>query len=85
MGRPEALEQGGWRPRPETHPRLVEEQQLQQLQALAYYYSVREGQRVQQGGEQGPWPETLTVSRTFLCNVAQNCEHLQTNTWTQSP
>jgi len=50
------VEQGDWGLRPETHPWLIEEQQLQQLQTLAYYFSVREGQRVQQGGEQEPWP-----------------------------
>ena len=56
MVRPEASEQKDWGLRPETHPWLIEEQQLQQLQTLAYYFSVREGQRVQQGGKQGPWP-----------------------------
>lgn len=69
MVRLEASEQG-LRTGLETNLWPVEEQQLQQLQTLAYYFSVREGQCVQQGGEQGPWPQMLAISRTLLCNVA---------------
>lgn len=75
MVRLEASDQG-LRTGPETNLWPVEEQQLQQLQTLAYYFSVREGQCVQQGGEQGPWPQMPAIRRTLLCNVAQNCEHL---------
>lgn len=85
MVRPEASEQGGLGPGPETHLWPIEEQQLQQFQTLAYYVSVREGQHAQQGGEQGTWPQMLTISRTLLCNIAQNCEHLQTETYIHSP
>lgn len=85
MVRPEASERGGLGPGPETHLWPIEEQQLQQFQTLAYYVSVREGQHVQQGGEQGTWPQMLTISRTLLCNIAQNCKHLQTEMYIHSP
>lgn len=40
----------------QTHLWLIQEQQLQQLQTLAYHVGVRESQCVKQAGEQGSWP-----------------------------
>lgn len=54
----------------------VQEEEVQQLQALPHHFGVGERQGTQQQGQGSPLVQLLAVGGPLLCNVAQHCQDL---------